>query len=134
MRLHDWPERLSAAIAAAAGTPFDYGQHDCCLFAADCVLAVTGVDLAADWRGRYGTEASGLKLAKVRSVAQLAGRYFQEVEPVFAHRGDLAVAPLGRRGRLARVPLLFVVDGPLLRTYGAAAIPRVHATRAWRVE
>jgi len=46
----DWPERLLAALAAARDRPFRWGEHDCCLFAADLIEAVTGVDPAAAFR------------------------------------------------------------------------------------
>jgi hypothetical protein len=51
-RYEDWPQRLVAAIEAARGRPFSWGAMDCCLFAADVVLAMTGVDYAAGFRGR----------------------------------------------------------------------------------
>lgn len=137
MRLHDWPERLSETIAAARGTPFAYGAHDCCLFAADCIQAVTGVDVAADWRGRYDTWDGGLKLAGVRTLPQLAAKFFQEVHPVYAHRGDVGVAPIGELRRGQRTLMLVVFDGALVRgpaLAGVEGLSRTVVTQAWRVE
>lgn len=134
MRLHDWPERLSKTIAAARGTPFAYGRHDCCIFAADCVEALTGIDLAADWRGKYDDEIGGMKLAGVRSLEQLASRYFAAVHPAYAHRGDLALAPVGETAETRQAMMLFVVDGSFLRGPADAVIGRHLAVKAWRVE
>jgi hypothetical protein len=55
-RYPDWPERLAAVLAQHQRTPFVWGEHDCCLFAASVVQALTGVDPAAGWRGTYSTE------------------------------------------------------------------------------
>jgi hypothetical protein len=46
--------QLSAFLEAAASKPYALGSHDCMLLPADWVLAVTGRDPAAAWRGRYG--------------------------------------------------------------------------------
>ena len=63
-RLDDWHARLAAYVYEAGRTPFAYGAHDCALFAAGAVAAMTGTDLASDWRGRYRTLAGGLKAVK----------------------------------------------------------------------
>ena len=46
---------LAAYIEAAAARPFGWGRFDCQLFIAEWVLARTGKDPAAPWRGRYHT-------------------------------------------------------------------------------
>lgn len=92
----DWPERLAAAIDARRDVPFAWGANDCCLFAADIVLAITGVDLAADLRGmrraaaaRYARQAGG--------VRALAASRLPEVAPALAGRGDVVCAVVGDR-------------------------------------
>ncbi len=140
-RLHDWQERLSAELEASRGRAFEYGEHDCCTFAADCILAVTGRDVAADWRGRYETERAGLALAGVKTLAALANRCLPPIDPVFARRGDVAIAPAGERRGNRRAPMLMVVDGVHLRAPGggfASLIGGVHwraahGVRCWRV-
>lgn len=37
------------------------GEVDCALFQANCYLALTGVDLASPWRGKYGSYREGLR-------------------------------------------------------------------------
>lgn len=56
-RCEDWHARLAAYVFDAGRTPFAYGSHDCALFAAGAVEAMTGTDLAAGWRGIYRTLA-----------------------------------------------------------------------------
>ena len=69
MRLHDaiadlqpcaWRQQLDALIASRMAAPFAWGAHDCCLFAADAVLAQTGEDPAAEFRGTYASAAEAL--------------------------------------------------------------------------
>lgn len=135
MRLDDWPERLSAMIEASrARTALVYGEHDCCTHAADAVLALTGRDIAADWRGQYATPDEGLALAGAKTLRRLAGRFFKPVAPVFAHRGDLALASIGAPIRGRPTPTLLIVDGIFLRGPCGAVAKREHAKFAWRVE
>jgi hypothetical protein len=128
-RLIDWSPRLTAVFVAARGRTFVYGEHDCCIFAADCVLAVTGRDVAADWRGRYATWDGGMRLAKARSVATLARRLFKPVMPSMAWRGDIAAVRLGRKDFG-----LMVFDGAYLRGGAGTIAARSEALKAWRVE
>lgn len=69
MRRLNWHQHLAQTLQAAMTRPFSWGEHDCCLFAADCVQAVTGVDVAADFRGTYTTPLGAKKpllLARTR--------------------------------------------------------------------
>ena len=67
-RREDWPEQLAACIDAARDRPFVWGEHDCTLFAANCVQAMTGHDYAEGYRGSYSDALSGARL-----IAQLGG-------------------------------------------------------------
>lgn len=62
-RFPDWPERWNAFVEERRNRPFQWGANDCGLFAADAVLAVTGTDIAKDWRG-YRTERGALNRVK----------------------------------------------------------------------
>ena len=64
MRLPDWKTHLIAYLADAARKSYQPGVHDCALFSAGAVLAMTGVDLAAGWRGRYTTLTRGLRVLR----------------------------------------------------------------------
>lgn len=100
-RVEAWPERLAALIEARREAPFAWGSHDCCLFAADAVLASTGRDPAAAVRGSYASEAEAEALmlgaggleAFVAAAAAEAG--LPEIPVAFAQRGDIALVRPG---------------------------------------
>ncbi len=100
MRYRDWTTRLNDAIKAAQGRPFSWGEFDCCLFAADCAMAVCGLDPAKPYRGKYKTEA-GAKRQLKRVSGSLEGAWdacFKRIELMFVQRGDVVLydSPLGR--------------------------------------
>jgi len=100
MKHPDWQKRLVTVIKAAEKRPFSWGQHDCCLFAADCVEAMCGEDFAAEFRGNYNSE-TGAKKALLRgggSLERVLARFLDEVNPSLIQRGDVAVVEnAGRR-------------------------------------
>lgn len=61
------------------------GEVDCALFQANCHLALTGVDLAAPWRGNYTSYREGLRAMRrmgyknpkdfVRKMSRPVGRH-----------------------------------------------------------
>ncbi len=73
--------------------PLAYGTWDCCIFAADAVLATTGIDHLALFRGQYDTLIDGLKLLKVqgegtilKTVIKMLG---DPISSTKAWRGDI---------------------------------------------
>ena len=93
MKHPDWHNRLIAVIRAAEERPFLWGEHDCCLFAADCAEAMTGDNFADGWRGTYDSE-TGAKKALLRgggSLEKVLAKYLDEVPVKMAQRGDIAV-------------------------------------------
>ena len=128
-RLADWRPRLVAYLEEVRARPFGYGSHDCALFAAGAVMAMTGTDLASDYRGRYGSLKEGLKLAGT-SHLRILRQHFEEVPTAFAGVGDLAM--IGEIG----FPALGIFEGEhilVLREDGLGLMPRAAATQAWRV-
>lgn len=101
-RLKDWPSRLQALMAQAQLRPFTWGSHDCCLWAADAVLACTGVDMAVPWRGTYATETEAAALLDalggLRALGALAG---PECKPALAGAGDVGLIEHAGAGWLA---------------------------------
>jgi hypothetical protein len=107
-RKPDWKIRLITYLGEAARKPFQPGKHDCALFAAGAVKAMTGQDFARGYRGRYRTLKGGVKALQSRGFADhiaLAASLLPEVPTAFAGPGDLAVVdtPQG--------PALGVVQG-----------------------
>src|SRR5690606_16299333 len=97
MRVEGWEAALYGYIAAARRRPFEWGKFDCCLFAADVIRALTGLDPAADLRGRYRTALGAKRIVNREggSLAALAERRFAPLGiaplkgPKFARRGDI---------------------------------------------
>ena len=133
-RLPDWRPRLSAYLAAAGARTFRPGLHDCALFAAGAVQAMTGSDAAAAWRGTYSSLEEGqraLQLAGFSDHVALVAAYLHEVNPAHASVGDLAALP-GADGR----PALGIVQGAsvyVLQPSGMSLVNRLQMKRAFRV-
>lgn len=104
-RLPDWEDRLAAYLAERhAASRFGYAhaidaaQDDCCTFAAGAVLAITGVDAMAEFRGRYRTRIGSLRALRrigAGSLADTLDGKFGRIRPAFAQRGDLVMTGSG---------------------------------------
>lgn len=97
-RLPDWERRLADLIVERRGSPHQWGLHDCVMWAADDVLAVTGRDFAVHVRGRYADEKGAVRilvLEGVRDVAELADKYLGRRRHIaLARPGDVVVGHL----------------------------------------
>jgi hypothetical protein len=99
-RREDWPSRLAAALEAARDKPFVWGQHDCGLFAADCVLAMTDTDPAALYRGQYADEERARATMLALAGGGLRAAWTRALGPAMnnvrmARRGDVALVEIG---------------------------------------
>lgn len=113
--------------------PFAWGRHDCCLFAADAVRAVTGHDPAADLRGTYATAAeAAAALARAGGLVGLAiARAGRVVPTAAAQPGDVGLLEPGGGER----PALAVCAGPHWLAPGRIGLvghPAALVRRAWR--
>jgi hypothetical protein len=122
--------------------PFAWGTNDCCIFPADAILAMTGTDIAVDFREKYSDEASAYTLIKavtgganVADAAAWCAAKFGLAElpnTKFAQRGDLVVLEDAGRIIAGVVGLtgrhcISVGENGLLR------LPMSGVLRAWRV-
>ncbi|WP_238149119.1 DUF6950 family protein [Arsenophonus endosymbiont of Aleurodicus floccissimus] len=91
MRHPDWATRLPNTLRAAMSRPFSWGEHDCCLFAADCVIAVCDFDPCLEIRGRYHSKAGALRVLsnEFGDLQQGVSRFFNTVPVERAGRGDV---------------------------------------------
>lgn len=131
-RLPDWPDRLSALVARAHTQPFAWGLHDCCLWAADAVLALTGHDPADGLRGRYADATGAMRALQAVGGLLGAGRLtgVRLAGPGYARDGDVALVSDGRRPMLAvRAGAVWLVAA----TGGLHALPADSARMAWGV-
>ncbi len=132
-RLRDWQSKLAALIDERRDAPFSWGTNDCCIFAADAVLAQTGHDPAEGLREhRDAKEAAGV-LRAGGGVQKIASeRFGAEIAPALAGVGDVGLIEVDR-------------DRPALAIWGGAAwlapaedgrglvsLPRETAKTAWR--
>jgi len=95
-RNDDWDIQLFNFIQDSQNTPFKWGEHDCALFTANAILAMTGEDLANDVRGRYTTFKGSLKVLKKLGKADLG-------QVVSAKLGASKLALLAKRGDVVLV-------------------------------
>jgi hypothetical protein len=129
-------------LPSRAKMPFEWGKHDCALFAADGIEAITGVDIAAEFRGQYSDEAGAWKAIQTitggetveDAAAWCAARHgLAELPlPLFAQRGDLCIVE--DSGRL--IAGLVHLSGRHIVAAGEDGLHRLPITaikRAWRV-
>ena len=127
-RLPDWQKRLSDLIVSRMQKPFVWGSNDCCLFAADAVLAVTGVDLARDERGRYGDRAGSQSVLKgVGGLFGAAGRAGTRIDPSRAIEGDVGLVRVGKPVLAVRISHVWMAPA----AWGLNAMPV--AVVAWGI-
>lgn len=137
-RLPDWEERLTAVLAKSFEREFRYGEFDCCLFACECIGALTGEDLSLGLRGTY-SDSLGAALAMRRAfgggVSEIATGVairndIREIPPSFAGPGDIVLID-------AENTALGVCAGEhvLVPELGAGLTTRSmeDAMRAWRI-
>lgn len=92
-RLPDWSPRLFAFIESRRTMSHAYGSNDCCLFCADAILEMTGIDLAAGIRGTYSDKAGADAIVDEHGgldsfVTSILG---QPKGPLCARQGDVAL-------------------------------------------
>lgn len=126
-----WHLQLDAFMALRGRTPFNWGEHDCCLFAADAVQAMTGVDHATDWRGKYHTEAqAAVVLEQLGGLEKCGAMAGPEIPPLTVRAGDVGLVSDGQRELLG---VCVGANWMVPAKYGLAALPLTAARKAWRV-
>ena len=135
-RYGDWPERLNAFLDQEH--KFVWGESDCCLFAADAVLRITGTDLAAKYRDKYKSEAGAARMLRkadgLGNICSKAADQFdlEEVPVLFARRGDMVIFETELGGTLGVVSM----DGTMIASIGlsgSVSVPVSMGLRAWRI-
>ncbi|HGN0868717.1 TPA: hypothetical protein ACKROV_001957 [Providencia alcalifaciens] len=132
MRHPNWTTRLPKTLKKATQNPFLWGEHDCCLFAADCAIAVCGIDIAEKARGRYKTKAGAMRVLKSEFGDLEAGLsdFFAEIDPEKATRGDIVMFN-GDDGKTLGV----MWANKVWAVTESGAMPVDHQPiKAWRVE
>lgn len=93
-----WELRLASAVEAARGRPFQWGQHDCAIWAFDLRRDLTGGDdVAGLWRGQYRTAAGAQRVMRRlgwQTIEAMGRALLGDPLPSisFAQRGDIVLA------------------------------------------
>ena len=134
MRLDGWEKRLMAEVRAAEKKQFQWGVFDCALFAADCVMAITGDDLAAEFRGQYTTAKGSLKALKMYGAGDLESTATQQlgdsIDSQLAQRGDVVMVDADQGPALA-ICIGSVALAPAEK--GLIAVPFNQWLKVWQV-
>ncbi|MFH1806822.1 MAG: hypothetical protein ABID63_18230 [Pseudomonadota bacterium] len=137
-RLPGWEKKLSDWHVACAGTAFVWGQSDCCLTACDGLQAITGIDPASGFRGRYKTLRGAYRALKrfggggLRETAQKItdDLGWPSVPVLTARRGDVGLVPTDQGEALAIcLGARWVAQG----RGGLVYLPLKNGLCAWRV-
>lgn len=136
-RLPNWRARFDAECDRLRLSPFAWGSHDCGPgLAGNLTMAITGVDVAADYRGRYTTRTGALRVLRsggYETVGDLVASMLPEHEHhSMARIGDVVAIPT----ESAFGHALGVVNGErvfVLTENGFGTVDRCEAVRAFRV-
>lgn len=133
VRFENWPVLLAQEIDRARAATFAWGVHDCCLWAADVVKALTGVDHAADLRGTYSDEAGAR--ARIEALGGLeafvGSRLGAPIALGHVWRGDVVLH------RVDGVEYLGICDGRwtfFVAPRGLLPVRTQGCVLAWRVD
>ncbi len=136
-RYQDWPVRLNKFIADHHNQGFEYGKHDCCLYVCDAVLAMTGVDMAEDFRGydessfqelldkNHGIGGIAIQIAKKLNLSKIPVSFAQRGDVVYLKdvEGQLVLGIVAMNGK----------DVYVASNIGIVSFPLHQCDYAWRI-
>lgn len=142
-RVQHWATRaFHTFLLESKDKEFAWGSWDCCMFVADAIQAITGVDIADDFRGKYSDQASAMQVIKTvtggSTVADAAAycavkHGLSELQsPLMAQRGDLVIV----KDAVGLVAGVVHLNGRHVVVVGEGGLKRqpiTNVTRAWRV-
>ena len=143
-RTNHWATRsLHEFLRQRANTAFAWGKNDCALYAADAIKSFTGVDLAADFRGKYNDQATALAAIRnitggrtVADAAVYAAKKHGLEErkyPLMAQRGDLVLIQNGDGNLIAGIVHLNGRHAVSVGEDGMKRFPITAVKRAWKI-
>jgi len=142
-------QELPDYLKLAESFTFTWGVHDCCLFAADAVLALTGTDIAEEFRGKYTDDASALALIHsvtggttiIDAIVHCANTHglveWKKTDgtplPLMAQRGDLCAVLNGDGQTIAGIVDCTGRYVACMSEQGLRRFPLKSIQRAWHV-
>jgi len=135
-RLPTWRARFAAEMDRQRRKAFAWGRQDCALgLVTGAIEAITGVDLARGYRGKYRGQAAALRILRNAGCAtpgDFAATLLPEIPPALARVGDIGVieapGPLGQAFCIVDASSLIVMTD-----HGHGRRPRADMIRAFRV-
>ena len=88
-RFETWDVDLQEFFLGRVNTPFTWSTNDCCSFASDSILAMTGVDVAAWFRGKM--DPSEGRRRSFQLLKEFSGGSVKETWEKMAEDNDLEV-------------------------------------------
>lgn len=136
-RLDDWRPRVERYLQDCRTGRFAYGTLDCALFAAGAVQAMTGVDVAAQWRGQYRSARTGARLIGGDVTGCLEALATQILGPPIAAAdatpGDIVSIDVTPGRAISLTLCLGDHVVAVQRNRGLVVLHPTRARRAWRV-
>ena len=132
IRKPDWEQAAARYFTRVTDQPHAWGRHDCVLFCASAVEAMTGVNLVEGIDADYQDEAGSFRVLASLGAKNLADMVDQLLEPAPMNelrRGD--VLQYGDRNGFLLINWSPRALGVSER--GVVHIPFTAAARAWRV-
>lgn len=134
MRFENWPERLNDFLAE--NHQFDWHLNNCALFAGNAVLAITGNDFAAPYRGPKTKNGMISRLRKVGGGGVEEAATKELGDPLktilMAKRGDVVSFDFGEGpalGICVGIKCAFISEKD-----GLIRIPLDHCRMAWSID
>tara|TARA_R110000824_G_scaffold176097_3_gene354902 strand:- start:3375 stop:4037 length:663 start_codon:yes stop_codon:yes gene_type:complete len=98
IKAEDWEMKLNLFFADRVYSKFEWGKSDCCMFMADAVMEMTGVDVGEFFRGKYSDRKTAFDMMKkysggsiAETLDKIADVYgFREIDPSLMDVGDIA--------------------------------------------
>jgi hypothetical protein len=88
-----WQNSLNNFVKQSKKVPFQWGQHDCCMFFADAIKATTGEDPAKAFRGKYSSAIGSVRALKRHGQGNLKDTllsiFGEPIPRLQATRGDV---------------------------------------------
>lgn len=131
MRREDWLDKLWVTIDALTLEPFVWGQHDCCLFAAKVVDAMTDSTHADTLATHYSDEPTALAyIAAEGGLEAAVSTYLGTAKTGRPQRGDVVLFE-GEQGDTVGVCVgsTIVAAGPS----GLVSVPKRMTVKFWSV-
>lgn len=134
-RREDWQTRLHGCVETARVIPFEYGLHDCCLWAAHCIDAMCDTQFARRVKERFNYSSEDSAQAVILAgggLAKLITEFLGEpVRGVMAAPGDVVLARQDDDQPIVGVVVghRVVAPGP----HGIATLSMGRAVLCWRV-